>query len=81
MAEKQILTDDNIERDVKNILENPANLSRFEYRRSIVPVCVFSALLLVAMLVFQKYYKLVLYHSISCGRSYPPEKQYKKGIA
>ena len=60
MAKKQILTDDNIERDVKNILENPANLSRFEYRRSIVPVCVFSALLLVAMLVFQKYYKLVL---------------------
>ena len=60
MAKKQILTDDNIERDIKNILENPANLSRFEYRRSIVPVCVFSALLLVAMLVFQKYYKLVL---------------------
>lgn len=51
MAKKQILTDDNIERDIKNILENPANLSRFEYRRSIVPVCVFSTLLLVAMLV------------------------------
>lgn len=60
MAKKQILTDDNIETDIKNILENPANLSRFEHRSSLTPIWVFSALVLVAMLVFQKYYKLVL---------------------
>ncbi len=64
MAKKQILTNDNIETDIKNILENPAKLSRFEHRRSVTPVWVFSGLVLVAMLVFQKYYKLVLLLSL-----------------
>ena len=46
--------------NIKNILENPANLSRFEHRSSLTPIWVFSAILLVVMLIFQKYYKLVL---------------------
>ena len=60
MEKKQILTDDNILSDIKNILKHPAKLSRIEYRQSMIPIWVSSVLLLIAMLVFQNYYKLVL---------------------
>ena len=64
MPRKQILTDDNIQTDVKNILKHPANPSHIEWRKSRIPLLVFSALVLVAMLVFQNYYKLVLLVSL-----------------
>ena len=60
MPRKQILTDDNIQTDVKNILKHPANLSRIEWRRSMIPLLVSSASVLVAMIIFQNHYKLVL---------------------
>jgi hypothetical protein len=60
MAKKQILTNNNIETDIKNILKRPANLSRIEHHKSMVPIWVNSVLVLIAMLVFQNYYKLVL---------------------
>ncbi|MBP3332648.1 MAG: hypothetical protein J6M35_01230 [Clostridia bacterium] len=64
MAKKQILTNDNIETDIRNALKNPANLSRFEHYGSLVPIWIFSGLALTAMLVFQKYYKIVLIASL-----------------
>ena len=64
MPKKQILTKANMETDIKNVLKNPANMSRFEYRKSVTPPLIFSAIALVAMLVFQNYYKLVLLISL-----------------
>ncbi len=64
MARKQILTKDNIEADIKNTLKNPANLSRVERHRSMIPLFVFSGLVIVAMIIFQNYYKLVLLLSL-----------------
>jgi len=60
MARKQLLTNDNILTDIKTILKHPANLSHAEHHKSKMPFFVFSALLLVAMLIFQDYYKLIL---------------------
>ena len=60
MPQKQILTDDNIQTDVKNILKHPANVSHIEWRQSRIPLLVSSASALVAMIIFQNYYKLVL---------------------
>ena len=60
MARKQLLTNDNILTDIKNILKRPANLSHAEHHRSNIPYFVFSALVLAATLIFQSHYKLVL---------------------
>ena len=60
MPQKQILTDDNIQTDIKNILKHPANMSHMEWRQSRIPLLISSALVLVAMIIFQNYYKLVL---------------------
>ena len=60
MTRKQLLTNDNILTDIKNILKHPTNLSHAEHHRSKVPYFVFLAVSLVAMLIFQDYYKLIL---------------------
>ena len=60
MAKKQIITNDNILSDIKNILRHPANLSHAEHHRSKIPYFVFLAVSLVAMLIFQNHYKLIL---------------------
>lgn len=60
MKQKQILTDDNIKTDIKNILKHPANLSRIEWRQSRKPLLISSASVLLATIIFQNYYKLVL---------------------
>jgi len=65
MTRKQALTNDNILTDIKNILKHPANLSRVEHHRSKIPFFVFSAVSLVAMLIFQDYYKLILVISLA----------------
>lgn len=64
MAKKQILTNDNIEIDIKNILKRPANLSHIEYRKSMIPLLVHSVLTIIAMLVFENHYKWVLFVSL-----------------
>ena len=56
MARKQILTNDNILTDVKNILERPATLSYAEHKKANFPLLVFSAVMLIAMVIFQNYY-------------------------
>lgn len=60
MAGKQPLTNDNILSDIKNILRHPANLSHAEHRKSLIPINIFTVVLLAAMLIFQDYYKLIL---------------------
>ncbi len=60
MAKKQTLTNDNIVTDIKNILKHPTTLSHTEHRKSIFPLLVFSAIMLVAIVLFQNYYKIVL---------------------
>ena len=60
MAKKQILTNENIKIDIKNALKHPATLSHAEHRKSIFPIIVFSAIMLIAIVLFQNYYKVVL---------------------
>ncbi len=60
MARKQLLTNDNILTDVKNILKRPATLSHDEHKKANFPLLVFSAIMLVAIALFQNYYKLIL---------------------
>ena len=60
MARKQILTNDNILTDVKNILERPATLSYAEHKKANFPLLVISAVMLIAMVIFQNYYKFIL---------------------
>ena len=65
MAKKQIITNDNILSDIKNILRHPANLSCDEHHRSKIPYFVFLAVSLVAMLIFQNHYKFILAISLA----------------
>lgn len=60
MPNKQILTNDNIQSDIKNILKRPSALSHAEHKKAMLPPLVFSAIMLVAIAVFQNYYKLIL---------------------
>ena len=60
MAKKQILTNENIRNDIKNALKHPATLSHIEHRKSMFPLLVFSAIMLIAIVLFQNYYKVVL---------------------
>ena len=60
MAKKQILTNENIRNDIKNALKHPATLSHAEHRKSMFPLLVFSAIMLIAIALFQNYYKVVL---------------------
>ena len=60
MAKKQILTNENIRNDIKNALKHPTTLSHAEYRKSMFPLLVFSAIMLIAIVLFQNYYKVVL---------------------
>ena len=60
MAKKQILTNENIRNDIKNALKHPATLSHAEHRKSMFPLLVFSAIMLIAIVLFQNYYKVVL---------------------
>ena len=60
MAKKQILTNENIRNDIKNALKHPAILSQAEHRKSMFPLLVFSAIMLIAIVLFQNYYKVVL---------------------
>lgn len=60
MPRKHILTNENIRTDIKNILKNPAQLSHAEHHSSHLPLLAFSAIMLVAIVLFQKYYKTVL---------------------
>ena len=60
MAKKQILTNENIRNDIKNALKHPATLSHAEHRKSMFPLFVFSAIMLIAIVLFQNYYKVVL---------------------
>ena len=65
MPRKQILTNDNIETDIKNIIQRPANPSRVEYNRAMTPLLIFSGIMLAAMVIFQNYYKLILLISLA----------------
>ncbi len=65
MARKQALTNDNILTDVKNVIKRPANLSRTEHYRSLIPYYVFITLMIVAMFIFEHHYKLVLLFSLA----------------
>ncbi len=60
MPRKQTLTNDNILNDVKNILKHPATLSHAEHQKANFPLLVFSAVMLIAMVIFQNYYKFIL---------------------
>ena len=60
MAKKQILTNENIRNDIKNALKHPATLSHAEHCKSMFPLLVFSAIMLIAIVLFQNYYKVVL---------------------
>ena len=60
MARKQILTNENIRNDIKNVLKRPATSSHAEHHKEMLPLLVFSAILLAAMVIFQNYYKLIL---------------------
>ena len=60
MARKQTLTNDNILIDVKNILRNPATLSHAEHKKANFPLLVFSTVILMALVIFQNYYKWIL---------------------
>ena len=60
MTRKQVLTNENIRTDIKNALKHPATLSHAEHHKSIFPLVVFSAIMLIAIVLFQNYYKVVL---------------------
>lgn len=60
MTRKQVLTNENIRTDIKNALKYPATLSHAEHHKSIFPLVVFSAIMLIAIVLFQNYYKVVL---------------------
>ena len=60
MAKKQILTNENIQNDIKNALKHPATLSHVGHHKSMFPLLVFSAIMLIAIVLFQNYYKVVL---------------------
>jgi len=60
MAKKQILTNENIRNDIKNALKHPTTLSHAEHHKSMFPLFVFSAIMLIAIVLFQNYYKVVL---------------------
>ena len=60
MAKKQILTDEAIRNDIKNAFKHPANLSHAEHHKSMFPLLVFSTIMLIAIVLFQNYYKVVL---------------------
>ena len=60
MAKKQILTDETIRNDIKNAFKHPANLSHAEHHKSMFPLLVFSTIMLIAIVLFQNYYKVVL---------------------
>ena len=60
MAKKQILTDETVRNDIKNALKHPATLSHAEHHKSMFPLLVFSTIMLIAIVLFQNYYKVVL---------------------
>ena len=60
MARKQILTNDNIIADIKNILKHPATLSHAEHKKANFPLLIFSTITLIAIVIFQNYYKIIL---------------------
>ena len=60
MPKKQPLTNYNIISDIKNILRHPANMSHSEHRKSLIPLYIFTLVMLAAMFIFRDYYKLVL---------------------
>ena len=60
MSQKQPLTNYNILSDIKKILRHPANLSYAEHRKSLIPLYIFTLVMLAAMLIFRDHYKLVL---------------------
>ena len=60
MPKKQPLTNENILSDIKNILRHPANMSHSEHRKSLIPLYIFTLVMLAAMLIFRDHYKLVL---------------------
>lgn len=60
MARKQILTNDNIQTDIKNALKHPPMPTRAVHYKSKLPFLVFAVTTLVAMALFQNHYKLVL---------------------
>ena len=60
MAKKQILTNENIQNDIKNALKHSATLSHVGHHKSMFPLLVFSAIMLIAIVLFQNYYKVVL---------------------
>lgn len=60
MPKKQPLTNYNIISDIKNILRHPANMSHSEHRKSLIPLYIFTLVMLAAMLIFRDHYKLVL---------------------
>ena len=59
MTRKQVLTNENIRTDIKNALKHPATLSHAEHHKSIFPLLVFSTIMLIAIVLFQNYYKVV----------------------
>ena len=59
MARKQIVTNENIRTDIKNALKHPATLSHVEHRKSRSPFLVYSGAMLIAIVLFQNYYKVV----------------------
>ena len=60
MLKKQPLTNENILSDIKSILRHPANMSHSEHRKSLIPLYIFTLVMLAAMLIFRDHYKLVL---------------------
>ena len=60
MARKQILTNENIRNDIKNVLKHPATLSHEEHHKSMFLPFVFSTIMVIAIALFQNYYKVVL---------------------
>lgn len=78
MPKKQILTNSDIENDIKNILKRPANLSNAEYRKSLTPLLVIDGLVIVGMLAFQAHYKLVLLVAIIIIAAYLTVDRFRK---
>ena len=79
MARKQVLTNEDILTDVKNIMKQPATLSRAEHKKANLPLLVFSAVMLVALVVFQSYYKLILVIGLSFIAAYLIIDYFRKG--
>ncbi len=60
MAKREVLTNENIRTDIKNALKHPATLSHEEHHKALFPLLVFSGVLLIAIVLFHSYYKVVL---------------------